>query len=365
MSTKLSAISLTLERDGISCPWGFRLSGGYDLDQPLIITKVIIGSPSEGVLQTGDLIKKIGNYDARDLRHKDALNLFKNAGSSITVVVEREVPIQNGRQSRNMLPFIPQPPTPGAVATPFTVAGLPAYEKIEQSIHNNLCRFPPKLIDLPNSKRSSSASPHKFEIEQEPYRTTPLVLPGAKVNKDPAPTMSYLRHHPNPMMRSKPTEYEWVPAEIAKKQQLADTMLEKAIGNDLKTGKKVVAKQFNSPIGLYSEPNIANSVHAHTGGGFTPLKKTVVYDPSKSETYKALHESELGTSNNAHEVIIPVTRVFSPVKTPTKRASPQPHPTAPHPKVQYVKVIDYGVPPEEIHQSHSFKRLMNMVMTEY
>lgn len=66
-----------------------------------------------------------------------------------------------------MLPFIPQPPTPGAVATPFTVAGLPAYEKIEQSIHNNLCRFPPKLIDLPNSKRSSSASPHKFEIEQE------------------------------------------------------------------------------------------------------------------------------------------------------------------------------------------------------
>lgn len=54
----------------------------------------------------------------------------------------------------------------------------------------------------------------------QPYRTTALVLPGAKVSRDPAPTMSYLRHHPNPMMRSRPAEYEWVPADIVKKQQV-------------------------------------------------------------------------------------------------------------------------------------------------
>jgi hypothetical protein len=214
-----------------------------------------------------------------------------------------------------------------------------------------------------------------------PYRTTPLVLPGAKVSKDPAPTMSYLRHHPNPMMRSRPAEYEWVPADIAKKQQLADSMVERVVGNDLKSGKKIVTKQFNSPIGLYSDQNIANSVHTHVGGltpnggavNYNPssrLRKTVHYDPSKSETFKVLQETELG-NHVPVEVNIPVTRVFSPVKTPTKhlsppsttynpnRASPQPHPTAPHPK------IDYGVPPEEIHQSNSFKRLMNMVMTEY
>lgn len=201
-----------------------------------------------------------------------------------------------------------------------------------------------------------------------PYRTNPLVLPGAKATKDPAPTMSYLRHHPNPMMRSSPSHYEWIPIDIAKKQQLADTILEKNIGND-KPNRKIVTKPYNTPIGLYSEQNIANTLNAQTGG-FTPLRKTVVYDPSKSETFKALQEAEIG--NHVQEVYTsPTPRVFSPTKTPNKlapptsynynpnRASPQPHPTAPHSK------IDYGVSPEEIHQSHSFKRLMNMVMTDY
>ncbi|VEN37994.1 unnamed protein product [Callosobruchus maculatus] len=36
-----------------------------------------------------------------------------------------------------------------------------------------------------------------------PYRTTPLVLPGAKVKREP-PTESYLRHHPNPSFRAPP-----------------------------------------------------------------------------------------------------------------------------------------------------------------
>lgn len=51
----------------------------------------MLGSPSDGVLLAGDLIRKIGNYDARDLSHKDALSLFKNTGSSISIAVERLV----------------------------------------------------------------------------------------------------------------------------------------------------------------------------------------------------------------------------------------------------------------------------------
>lgn len=38
----------------------------------------------------------------------------------------------------------------------------------------------------------------------QPYRTTPLVLPGAKVRREPGPTESYLRHHPNPAIRAPP-----------------------------------------------------------------------------------------------------------------------------------------------------------------
>lgn len=38
----------------------------------------------------------------------------------------------------------------------------------------------------------------------QPYRTTPLVLPGAKVKRESGPTESYLRHHPNPSVRAPP-----------------------------------------------------------------------------------------------------------------------------------------------------------------
>lgn len=38
----------------------------------------------------------------------------------------------------------------------------------------------------------------------QPYRTTPLVLPGAKVKRDAGPTECYLRHHPNPSVRAAP-----------------------------------------------------------------------------------------------------------------------------------------------------------------
>lgn len=42
----------------------------------------------------------------------------------------------------------------------------------------------------------------------QPYRTNPLVLPGAKVKRDQLKTESYLRHHPNPMMRAHPSQHD-------------------------------------------------------------------------------------------------------------------------------------------------------------
>lgn len=42
-------------------------------------------------MRRGDIIKKIADYDARDLRHEDAQNLFRNAGNTISLVVQRYV----------------------------------------------------------------------------------------------------------------------------------------------------------------------------------------------------------------------------------------------------------------------------------
>lgn len=51
--------------------------------------QVYAGSPSESNLRVGDIVKKIEVYDARDLRHLDAQNLFGNAEKSITLVIQR------------------------------------------------------------------------------------------------------------------------------------------------------------------------------------------------------------------------------------------------------------------------------------
>lgn len=54
-----------------------------------VCVQVAFGSPAAATLQRGDIITKIGNYDARDVRHQDAQTLFKNSGTGIKVVVQR------------------------------------------------------------------------------------------------------------------------------------------------------------------------------------------------------------------------------------------------------------------------------------
>ncbi|KAK3922947.1 PDZ and LIM domain protein Zasp [Frankliniella fusca] len=81
--------SVRLHREYPGQPWGIRLVGGVDLNAPLVITRCQVGSPAEGELHRGDVIRKINEYDSRDLRHKDAQSLFRNAGNTIDLVVIR------------------------------------------------------------------------------------------------------------------------------------------------------------------------------------------------------------------------------------------------------------------------------------
>ncbi|XP_039293487.1 PDZ and LIM domain protein 3-like isoform X11 [Nilaparvata lugens] len=332
--------TVNLQRDGLSQPWGLRLTGGCDLGAPLLVTRCQAGTPSDGELKVGDKIRKIGDYDSRDLRHKDAQNLFKNAGNSIKLVVQRDslaTPAASGRTSRAS--------SVGPSALPSALPSAP-HESYPPYI---MAPLNSALLDTPHTHHprpfSGLSSPHLQEVQEEqytvteqPYRTTPLVLPGAKVKKDAPPTESYLRHHPNPAMRASPHHQLYLPHDVLMKQ-------------------KVVHKQFNSPIGLYSDQNIKDTIHSQTGVTPSNLKKTVVYDPAKSETYKALKEDELG--DVIQEVSVPVQpKVFSPTKAVNPKKSPHPVPGP------YTHLNSLGVSNEEIQQSNSFKRLMFMVMND-
>lgn len=226
-------------------------------------------------------------------------------------------------------------------------------------------------------------------IQLQPYRTTPLVLPGAKVNQQKnLPTESYLRHHPNPQMRAAPT-HDYI--DVLMKQKVADSVMHRVVGEDTSNGPKVVHKQFNSPIGLYSDNLIESTIKqtvsppqsvASVGSSSVPsprspngtfnrqqsrptkiqgYKKTVVYDPLKSETYRALQESSFaGEKMEVAAAVQP--RVFQPNRlVPGKKpvsSFPPPDPICRHP------VNSLGESNDVIHQSGSFKRLMYHVLGE-
>lgn len=284
--TRKQTIIVKLKRSSTGKPWGIRIAGGADLGTPIVVTR----SENE-TLQRGDVIKKIDDYDARDVRHVDAQNLLQNS-ESIRLVIERSEPSKASRINiRTTSSSIFESNTGDRAA----VTSLAKQRKLPAELPKS--PVPPPSIDEYNRPSSSPDRlylPHEHldEVREEraylsqPYRTTPLVLPGAKIKKDAPLGECYLRHHPNPMIRAAPHHYEPAHPEVAMKQKVAETVLQRVLGpNEV---PKVVHKQFNSPIGLYSEENIADTIKCQASA--IPPKKPMKYDPSKSEAYKALQE---------------------------------------------------------------------------
>ncbi|XP_061710446.1 PDZ and LIM domain protein 3 isoform X7 [Cydia pomonella] len=354
---RLHTFVVTLRREHRDTNWGLRLVGGADLATPLIVTRVTPGTPAGKDLLRGDIIAKIDDYDARDLRHEDAQNLFKNAQNHIKLVVQRTPS--------------PMPPT---AFRPESLPRTPVPQQGYGPQGHGQQTYPPQFegeyrtMMLSPTYSSRTDDTLDESLNSQPYRTTPLVLPGAKVRREPGPTESYLRHHPNPAMRAPPShDYR----DTLMRQKVAESVVQRVIGEE---GNKVVHKQFNSPINLYSEQNIANSIRQQS----SPLpanghygrphmvkshKPTLLYDPAKSETFKALQEDGLG--DVVQEVPQPVEcKVFT--APPNKRPAPTPKPT----KKPSQQVNGHGkqttfvnsLHEEHIQQSNSFKRLMYNVL---
>ncbi|XP_058836938.1 uncharacterized protein LOC131693261 isoform X2 [Topomyia yanbarensis] len=392
--------------------------------------QVQVNSPAQKELLRGDIITKIDQYDARDLMHSDAQNLFRNAGGEIKVTIRRDDQValhQSAHQPNGVgaSPYSPalSPIPPAQSAQPFKPYNESAqHDQLHQQKPQQHQNFPPPepsqllprvnsplphgphayatalehpmetlphtifpnldatgAYQLPRSPYPQAASNYEDSnesITNQPYRTTPLVLPGAKVpKKDVLPTESYLRHHPNPAMRAPPL-HDFT--DTLMKQKVAETMIQRVIGEEPPSGPKIVHKQFNSPIGLYSDNNIENTLRhsaqqqnqAVPSNGYTNrhlptkiegYKKTVVFDPSKSETYRALQEG-VG-EGQLQEVNTPIQqRTFQPNRlVPGKKPNAN-HP-APQPEfIQHVNSM--GESYEKIHQSGSFRRLMHHVLSE-
>jgi len=85
----MTTTNVKLQRSDAT-PWGFRIHGGVDFGQPLIILKVAAGtiSAKQG-LEPGDQILSINGQDALRLRHREAQGLIMNAGNQVDLEVLR------------------------------------------------------------------------------------------------------------------------------------------------------------------------------------------------------------------------------------------------------------------------------------
>ncbi|XP_034043913.1 PDZ and LIM domain protein 3-like isoform X2 [Thalassophryne amazonica] len=71
-------------------PWGFRLSGGKDFNQPLTISKITPGSKASiANLCAGDVIVAIDGVPATNMMHCEAQNKIKESTTRLRLSVER------------------------------------------------------------------------------------------------------------------------------------------------------------------------------------------------------------------------------------------------------------------------------------
>ncbi|KAK2529898.1 PDZ and LIM domain protein 3 isoform X5 [Columba livia] len=71
-------------------PWGFRLSGGIDFNQPLIITRITPGSKASAAnLCPGDVIVAIDGLGTENMTHNDAQERIKAAVHQLCLRIER------------------------------------------------------------------------------------------------------------------------------------------------------------------------------------------------------------------------------------------------------------------------------------
>ncbi|KAK1126623.1 hypothetical protein K0M31_004249 [Melipona bicolor] len=158
--TRKQTVIVKLKRSSTGKPWGIRIAGGADLGTPIVVTR----SENE-TLQRGDVIKKIDDYDARDVRHVDAQNLLQNS-ESIRLVVERSEPSNASRTNITTSSPIIQLNTGGRAA----VTSLAKQPKVPSALPKS--PVPPPLVDeysQPTSSPEYPSLPHEHldEVREE------------------------------------------------------------------------------------------------------------------------------------------------------------------------------------------------------
>ncbi|XP_032648286.1 PDZ and LIM domain protein 1 isoform X1 [Chelonoidis abingdonii] len=252
-------------------PWGFRLVGGKDFEQPLTISRVTPGSKAAiANLCIGDVIMAIDGENTDNMTHLEAQNKIKSCIDEITLTVGRTeskvwspLVTEEGKPNPYKMNLASQPQRPAQFQRAFSMT----YQPLKSP-----------------SDRNSRLSPPGF---QAPFATVYNPL-------QPHTSLPPLqRRHST---SSIPSQVRVGPEQLKQAAQICpNSPVEVEV-----PGLKVVHVQFNSPLQLYSQRNILDTLQGQISSvspAFPSLEQhnqpsnNLVID-KESEVYKMLQETE-------------------------------------------------------------------------
>lgn len=421
---KGGVLSIGLRRDFSATPWGFRLQGGYDLNAPLTIQRVFLGSPAEGELHRGDLVLKIGDRDTSHMSHNDATEIIRNSGNNLSLLVQRSPgphspastpttpgmvsgghPLAGAAYRPAGPPSYHSPQSPGITITTQNVS-VPAPGSYQDGQYQYELRqgF---LVPEPLVENKIDSLKEQAKITNQTYRTTPLITPTAKPRRD-VTIGSYLRHVKEPYFTTMkmPVDNFNNPEAIAKKVQ--ETVNQVASGSNSpcfglpasvavggggsggsggrstpgSDGPRLVHNVYNSPIHLYSNQNAADTLAAQAGVKLGQGNLQPSGNASPQQQQQQHSPRSVGSAGSGGGAVRPGTKMASAADitlSPTyqmihgeewrdiRKSDLQEH--RPVQNQLYAVQPDYntmnafGAPKGRIQQSNSFKTIMSTVMT--
>ncbi|KAJ7324466.1 hypothetical protein JRQ81_017486 [Phrynocephalus forsythii] len=253
-------------------PWGFRLVGGKDFDQPLTISRVTPGSKAAVAnLCIGDVIMAIDGENTENMTHLEAQNKIKGCTDELTLTVGRTeskiwspLVTEEGKTNPYKMNLASQPqqlpvqyqravsmpyqPLKWSAHSPSTWSPVGGFQAPLASVYNPL--RPPSASRL-QRRHSTSSVPNQIRVGPEQLKEVAQICP------------------------SSPVEVE-VP------------------------GLKVRHVQFNSPLQLYSQKNILDSLQGQISSvsptcpsldHLNQLSSNLAIEKD-SEVYKMLQENQ-------------------------------------------------------------------------
>uniref|UniRef100_A0A8C4TTK6 PDZ and LIM domain 1 n=1 Tax=Falco tinnunculus TaxID=100819 RepID=A0A8C4TTK6_FALTI len=185
-------------------PWGFRLVGGRDFEQPLTISRVTPGSKAAiANLCIGDQIIAIDGVNTEAMTHLEAQNKIKACADELTLTVSRTEskvwsPLVNeeGKTHPYKMNLASQPQEIRHIgsahnrsAVPFTAATASAPRVITAQYNSPAGLYSSENIQTFNSAVESKASPGAAEPKSEVYK---MLQENQESNEPPRQSASFL-----------------------------------------------------------------------------------------------------------------------------------------------------------------------------